>query len=734
MYAENHFRPADAAAPRGRGLFGLLLLLALVPVLLSTLLDPSPGPTRSLLDTLEAQGAVTVNADGSRSLVLDNDDKWGRLRVSLDRPTRFDDKIRLVYRDADNVSSIHLELPGCEGCPVRHEHESRVVDNHGGAYYFGLNDTDHAGIPVNLRAVSSSAPLEITVVAVDLLSRGPLDSPAFFIALMLSTAASLVLIGTLLTAPLIRLGGDGFRGHLPLLLAPAVFLALTAVVLVLLGLQAAGVAYAAPTRAFAAALLALLMLLAWRGRTGLAAMLGESSGLILTYLGLVAAAAVLLAFIDGIPLTEHIWSTVGKLRMFDGHTAHDNAFQYLNGIAVADHKPFAHYYEAPQMWRRGGYGVEDRQVLSGLMFGAWRVLWTGLSDYVGSAYALFTIFGTALTMLLVIPLQALFARLFSPRIALFAVLVLAMNPYVLGNFYYTWFKILGGGLILVAVVYLHFFGNRRSSWIIAGVLLGMAANLHAGLTMGYPVIALWYIARRVRIMGVGSVVGTLALAAAMTAITVALMAPWEAVKSRHFDDDKSLLRMHMLEGQRFEGELGATVRAFLRDHPLEEQLQKRLGNFVEATRLEEVGSVVGTWRKQGTEAALLRWNRYQYRYFAVMFYPLLALIVIAGIAAVALRGRGGADPGFDWPNANRLLVLGALSIAWGLIIMMTSKEADSSSFVTPFGILVVYTYLLCRLATLGRIGAALFAAWGLFSFYKLYIYFDDVLYPLPLFG
>ena len=72
---------------------------------------------------------------------------------------------RLTLLSLLSLLSLGAIAAGCDGCPVRHEHEGRVIDNDGGAYYFGLNDTDHARLPISLRAVSSRAPLEITIVA-----------------------------------------------------------------------------------------------------------------------------------------------------------------------------------------------------------------------------------------------------------------------------------------------------------------------------------------------------------------------------------------------------------------------------------------------------------------------------------------------------------------------------------------------------------------------------------------
>ena len=87
---------------------------------------------------------------------------------------------------------------------------------------------------------------------------------------------------------------------------------------------------------------------------------------------------------------------MGKFRVFYGHIAHDNAFQYLNGLAIAEDKRFKYFYYTNPLVKGLFYGVEDRQTLPGAVFAIYRVIWAVFSPYVINTFAFFTIFGTCL--------------------------------------------------------------------------------------------------------------------------------------------------------------------------------------------------------------------------------------------------------------------------------------------------------------------------------------------------
>ena len=714
----------------GKLLIGLLGFILTVPIVLLVLLGHPGTPKLSLVEQLKSlEGYTKQGKDNAALIRLENTDKLARFTVLLDRISSAE-KLRLDYNHVRNVATVAIEIPKCRTCKGTIRHENRIIDHQKGNFYFGLNDTDADFITVVLHGHSRTLPIEIGISSFEIIDKNFIDSNLFFVILMLGVSGSLILIGSICGALLRALFRETTTGSEGVFLVLGVFAFSILMVPALFFLQS----FFPQHFEIYLLILALIFLISIvlvlnRSDTSISKFLNPIGNVIVFYLVASIVIAGLLGFTDGIALQEYFWSMVGKFRLFYGHKGHDNAFQYLNGLAIADNKPFSYFYDTQPLVGRLFYGVEDRQMMTGPIFAVYRVIWGVFSPYAIHTYAFYTIFGTSLTLLIFFPIHAFFSRFFDQKIIILSLIILTLTTYVLGELYYTWFKILGGALVLSGVFFLYLQPSRFSSWLLAGIFWGLAANIHAGQVIVYPLLLLFFYLRQVELEQPITLLRYTTFAIVLTGTVIATLLPWEIVKSHYYPSDLELFRAHFLRGERYTGDIVSTVGNFLNRYTLEEQVAQRLQQLNAALRLEEVKTLLMAPQAVGIQNTLIEWNRLQYRYIAIMVYPLLLMLLLAWLAARftknSFTGRSGIVA--QTKGAQTIFYLAVGCVLWGLLVSFTKYQIDFSGFVSPFSLIFINMFLITFIAAFSRFGLFLITAYGVLGIYKLVLYYRNII-------
>jgi len=409
------------------------------------------------------------------------------------------------------------------------------------------------------------------------------------------------------------------------------------------------------------------------GRGGaLARLVVDARTALLPYLGFAVLCAALASHDVFQPLPRLEWHHVAR-KTFGVQTTHDNLFQFVNGKAIAEHVPFATFYDGGTLI----YPVTSRGILPGVLYSTWRHLLGGVKTSWADRFAWYLLFGVALNAMVVFPLDALRVRLglrLSPWL-LFG--LLASSSLFLVNGYYTWFKLSGAAFFLAGIVALLAPPTLRS-WAVAGVLWGVSASMHQGNALGFPIVALWALAR-----APAGVVGRLGLAAAMGVAFVAVMLPWQIVMARSFPPDVLLVAGHYLDGH-FGKTVGECLRNFVASTSWQAQVSHRLASLVAALRGPETLELALGWTWSAAEAWAVAVPRLRFGYAALALYP-------AALGALLARVVGHARP--PGRDARGLLVAAVLSLVGAILVHYSWWYADWVPHL-PLGPLVLASVLL----------------------------------------
>jgi len=410
-----------------------------------------------------------------------------------------------------------------------------------------------------------------------------------------------------------------------------------------------------------------------RGRGGaLWRLMVDARTALLPYLGFAVLCATLASHDVTHPLPRLEWHHVAR-KTFGVQTTHDNWFQFVNGKAIAEHLPFATFYDDEALV----YPVTSRGILPGVLYSTWRHLVGGLRPSWADRFAWYLLFGIALNAMVIFPLDALRLRLglrLSPWL-LFG--LYASSALFLVNGYYTWFKLSGAAFFLAGIVAL-LTPARWQSWTAAGVLWGVSASMHQGNALGFPIVALWALARTP-----AGVVGRLGLAAALGVAFVAVMAPWQLVMAFHFPPDLLLVAGHYLDGH-FGETLGETLRTFVTATSWQAQVSHRLASLVVALRGPESLELLAGWTWSPAESFAATLPRFRFGYAAIALYP-------AALGALLARVVGHARP--PGRDASGLLAAVMLSLVGAVLAHYSWWYADWVPHL-PLGPLVLASVLL----------------------------------------
>lgn len=399
--------------------------------------------------------------------------------------------------------------------------------------------------------------------------------------------------------------------------------------------------------------------------------------------------------------------------------AHDPMFQYVNGIAILHDEPFSKYYEGAKLL----YGVQDRGVLGGVLYAVVRGIAAPFNQDVAYSYGFYTLFGSVLNASVLLPVFALHGYFSPARQRPFLILYLmCASAFLVTNFYLTWFKLAGAGLVISGIVLL--LSNPRGTryWIAAGALWGLAANFHPGLALSFPVVTIWLLYRSWRDQGNRILPVVLAFAGLISAFIV-MITPWELVKSTYYEDTNSLFRQHFLASEPYDDEHGiaGSIAGFMERHPLSEQLPTRIDRLQSSFRIEEVASLfdlasAGKWRE-----ALLQWNLIEKAFTIHVFTMLVALLAISGLLTRLMPAARWSQTQIRHASDFRWLLITQILCILLIIVGSYGKFDPDLTWQMPTSALVILLYLLVHAhIAVGKIGLILIAAYSLFTYYRLF--------------
>jgi len=399
--------------------------------------------------------------------------------------------------------------------------------------------------------------------------------------------------------------------------------------------------------------------------------------------------------------------------------AHDPIFQYVNGIAILHDEPFSKYYENRKLF----YAVQDRGIIVGVMYAVMRGIAIPFNTDIAYSFGFYTLFGSGLNTLVLLPVFALHKYFFAgkqrPLLILF---VISASAFLVTNYYITWYKLAGAGLVISGIVLLLLDKNSVKQWIMVGIIWGLATNFHPSLALTFPIVTVWLLyrfsqTRRNRILPV------LCALFALVGSFVAINLPWAIVKATHYEDTNTLFRQHFLASESYDKEQGiiGSIRKFAGKYTLEQQVSKRYKRLEESLRIEEIGSLIKSTSNANWKQVLIAWNRLEASFIMFVFAPLIVLLAISGLLTRLLPATSWNEPliknhvDFHW-----LLITQVLTIFLVIIGSFGSLSPDITWHI-PMSCLVIVIYLLvhCNIA-IGKVSAALIVVYSLFTYYRLF--------------
>lgn len=391
-----------------------------------------------------------------------------------------------------------------------------------------------------------------------------------------------------------------------------------------------------------------------------------------------------------LPLKNLYFRDIAGPKTFQDFDSMDAIFQYVNGLAIADNEPFEKYYRNHQLH----YEVQDREMLPGVVYGAFRALLDPISPTLAESYFVYTLLGIAMNLMVLFPAATIATRYLGvPRTWTFLLLLLlSANAFMVGNFVITWFKMTAGALFLSGLYYTF---NRRTShadWGKSGMFLGLGANMHAGSALGIPFFFLWAAWRGCREHGflkVKSYLGPMLLVAVFTVCQM----PWSVVKHINFPDQHVLIKEHFLGSYSSPKGLGESALLFIKNTPLQEQVSNRLDRFAKSFRLDEFVALAQTFREDGIRAFLYRWDKVEFNYLAFVLYPSILFALLAWLYGRYKDRRADSLKSND-PGPGRSILAISIFTMLAVIVMSYGRHPPDIPYHQPMGVLVLANLVL----------------------------------------
>lgn len=399
--------------------------------------------------------------------------------------------------------------------------------------------------------------------------------------------------------------------------------------------------------------------------------------------------------------------------------AHDPIFQYVNGIAILHNEPFSKYYSGYKLF----FHVQDRAILGGVIYAVVRGIAEPFNQDVAYSYGLYTLFGSVLNCLALLPVFALH-KIFWPgkQRSLLILFLIAASPFLISNFLLAWFKLAGAGLVTAGVVLLLLDKNSIRPWVMAGLLWGLAASFHPSLALALPIITLWLLyrywrERRPRVMP------ALYAFIALLSVFAAVNAPWSVIKAVHYEDTNKLFREHFLGSQPYDKDGGmlGTLRNFADRFTLEEQVTMRSARLINSFRTEEIGSLIEATSSETWHKVLKQWNLIEAAYSVWVFAPLIILLVLSGSLTRLFPATAWDEPRINHTNDFVWLLGTQIATVFMIILVSFGKNQPDLTWNMPMSSLLMGLYLLVHAnLAVGRIGAVIIVVYAAFTHYRLF--------------
>ena len=419
------------------------------------------------------------------------------------------------------------------------------------------------------------------------------------------------------------------------------------------------------------------------------------------------------------PFDKMTYHDISGPKTFNAFRAHDNKFQFVNGLAIANNEPFSKYYGGRALI----YKVQDREILPGVLYAMIRKLMSPLSTPIAESFFTYTLMGTCMNLMIMFPLMALYSHFFGAQRQYLMIAVISVSAFVFPNYYFTWFKLSGAALFLSALWWILRNYRQADGWWMSGLLFGLSANMHAGNALGIPFILIWFVIKSLRETP-RSLKNLLIYPVCFVGLFVLTNLPWAVVKKIFFPDNYSLIREHFLMGVPAKGSLIEAVVAFFKTTPLATQIPIRLGHLSDALRLNEIGQLMSFLKASEFNDFWIYWCRHEWNYIAFAIFPLLLFALPQGVmhcyrcrqtSATAHAGSTGA-----WSEAAWMLIL-TLTAMVAIIFAGYSKHSPDIVYAHPMGIIILAQMVLIGFILNGkspwvRNGFYLFVG---ISFYRL---------------
>lgn len=669
-----------------------------------------PDPAVLSADAVDSRLVIRVDC---------TDSEVGVVHIPLQRNIN-DQKVRLHISHFKGVPYTGKFETTPSGKVIKASFENYHLEYQKGPLHYSLDDKHYENLSLWFKCRKGSRH-DMGVVHIEKIEIVPLaftDDRGFVYLLAVVVLLLLVAPGLLLYCAMFESGRDQ---HLLAWLPPLSMLFLAGLYLVLTAGQYwfAEMDFRILTVVYGVSCLALVVWLAARKRlrslvTELASIKWQLLAMCLVMLGVVA---VVTENLD-LPLYtlshEHM-----RYLTYGAFGAHDPVFQYVNGIAILHDEPFSKYYENYKLI----YQVQDRGIFGGVLYAVARGIAAPFNPDVAASYGFYTLFGSALNVSVLLPVFALHGYFFPARQRPVLILFLiCTSAFLVTNFYLTWFKLAGAGLVISGIVLLLLSPRSTKSWIAAGLLWGLAANFHPGLALSFPVVTLWLLYRFWRARGNRILPAVGAFAGLMGAF-IAVIMPWELVKANYYEDTNKLFREHFLAAEPYDPEHGivGSIAGFADRYPLLEQLSTRYERLQQSFRVEELKSLfelasAGKWHE-----ALLQWNLMEAAYTFHVFTVLLILLSMSRLLTWLVPGSAWSQPATRHVGDFRGLLITQILCILLIVIGSYGKYDPDLTWQMPTSALVILLYLLVHvnIAT-GRIGLTLIAAYSLSAYYRLF--------------
>ena len=634
-----------------------------------------------------------------------------------------DQKVRISFARSELLPLMGKFETGESGEKILHTEEYNLLEYRKGPVYFSLNNGYHENLSIWLKC-SYFTPGVTGVVRIDKIEIIPIgftDDRDFVYILALLVLLLFLAPGFLICSAGMGRVGDTEKAKLLAMVTPASILTF----LILSGVLYLNNSWSLGPMSTVLALsygTVVLLCFCWLITRGQLDCLTANLRLIRyellgVFLVMLAVAAIISKGLD-LPLDTFTHHRIRYLT-YGVFGAHDPMFQFVNGVAILHDEPFAKYYDSHKLF----YDVQDRGIIAGMQYAVARGLGALFNTDIAYSYGYYTLFGCALNVLALLPVFALHTYFAADRPRpLLILFLMCASPFLVINFYLTWFKLAGSGLIVSGIVFLLLDKNGIRPWILAGIVWGLAASFHPSLALALPVVTIWLLLRCWRANG-NRIIPVLLAFVALMSVFVVINIPWSMVKSTQFGDTNKLFREHFLGSEPYDqkGGMLGTVLNFGKRYTLDEQISTRLDRLQNSLRIENVESFVDSASEKTWLEFATAWNHIEGAYTVQAFIPLSFLLLLGYLVVWLLPATAWARPLIQHQRDFRWLCVTQVVTIFLIIAITFGKNKPDLTWNMPLCSLLVLLYLLVH-ANLnsGKLGSVLLVAYTLFAYVRLF--------------